>query len=408
MRKWIRKYDVFTKLLSVITAVILWSYFMSIQNPTRTLEYKNISVQLTGIDELYNSYNLKLISGSDAAVDVKVSGASSRLATLTAPQIKVKADLSDGITTPGTYKIPYYVILPESGMTCVSRNPETITVVVDRVDSKEVPVSVEYSKDKSGSYIFEKPEFSTKTVEISGPETELEKVTTARIDIDTDGLTKTLTDNYAYQLFDKDGKAVNTNNISRNVASISVTVPVKQEKTVPLKVSVSPEERAEDVTTTISPQSVDIIGEPETIANVEEILLGAINSNTAEDGDTFDFTIKLPSGVQLKDGQPTRATVTIAFKDTAKETFHVTDIKLEDVKRDPNAQITLETESLDVTVGGPKRLLDSIQDGDLFAVVELASQDLSDGQHTIGATITSPNGTTVIGTYSVTIQITRS
>ena len=30
-----------------------------------------------------------------------------------------------------------------------------------------------------------------------------------------------------------------------------------------------------------------------------------------------------------------------------------------------------------------------------------------DGQHTIGATISSPDGSTVIGTYSVTVRITR-
>ena len=87
MKNWIVKHDIFTKLLSVIAAVILWSYFMGIQNPTRTLEYKNISVQLTGVDELYNSYNLKLVSGADATVDVRVSGSSSRLATLTVSQI---------------------------------------------------------------------------------------------------------------------------------------------------------------------------------------------------------------------------------------------------------------------------------------------------------------------------------
>ena len=58
MRKWIVQHDVLTKLLSVVAAFILWSYFMGSQNPSRTLEYKDISVQLTGVDQLYNNYKM--------------------------------------------------------------------------------------------------------------------------------------------------------------------------------------------------------------------------------------------------------------------------------------------------------------------------------------------------------------
>lgn len=407
MKNWIVKHDIFTKLLSIIAAVILWSYFMGIQNPTRTLEYKNLSVQLTGVDELYNSYNLKLISGADATVDVKVSGSSNRLATLTVSQIKVKADLTDTITAPGTYEIPYHVILPESGMTCVGRTPETITITVDRIESKTVPVTVKYSNDAPDGYVFEEASLSTESVEITGPETELDKVSSAVINISTKKLKQTLTDNYSYKLVDKNGDAVDSNNISRNVASITVTIPVKQVKKVPLQVTFSPEDAGTDVTATISPKEVEIIGDPATVKDIDSITLGAINVNTAENGDTYDFDISVPTGVSLNAGQPTTATVTVSINDAATKKFTITDISLDDIKKDDTAEVTLETESLEVTLSGSQKLLDSIDADDISAVAEIASQDLSDGQHTIGATISSPDGSTVIGTYSVTVRITR-
>lgn len=380
---------------------------MSIENPTRTLEYKNISVQLTGVDDLDNSYNLKLISGADATVDVKVSGSSSRLATLTASQIKVKADLSDTITAPGTYEIPYHVILPESGMTCVGRTPETITVIVDRMESKTVPVIVQYSNDAPSGYVFEEASLSTDSVEITGPETELDKISSAVVHINTKDLTQTLTDNYSYQLVDDNGDAVDSNNISRSVASITVTIPVKQVKTVPLSVTFSPEDASNDVTATISPKEVEIIGDPATVEGVDSIPLGAINVNTAENGDTYEFDISVPTGVSLNAGQPTSATVTISINDAATKSFTITDISLNDIKPDDTAEVVLETQSLEVVLSGSQRLLDSIDVEDISAVAEIASQDLSDGQHTIGATISSPDGSTVIGTYSVTVRITR-
>ena len=407
MKNWFEKHDIFTRLLSVLAAIVLWGYFMGIQNPTRTLEYKDISVQLTGVDELYNSYNLKIISGADATVDVRVSGSSSRLATLTISQIKVKADVSESITAPGVYEIAYHVILPESGMTCVGRSPETISVTVDRVETKTVPVSVNLSDDAADGYVFEQPTLSVESVEISGPETELDKVTSAVVNVDTSDLKDTLTDNYTYKLVDKNGKAVDTTNISRSVASVSVTIPVKQVKSVPLKVTIAPEDAEADISTTISPMSVEIIGDPATVSGIDSIVLGAINANTAEDGDTFDFDISVPTGVKLNDGQPTTATVTVSVASDAHETFEITDISLNDIKEDENAKVTLETETLQVTLSGTRKQLASVDASDISAVAEIASADLSDGQHTIGATIRSPDNTTVIGTYSVTVRITR-
>ena len=251
MRKWITQHDVLTKLLSIVAAFILWSYFMGAQNPKRTLEYKDIAVQLTGVDQLYNNYNLKIIEGADATVDVKVSGSTNRLATLTASQIKVQADVSESITAPGTYQLPYTVILPESGMTCESRTPDSITVKVDEMETKKVPVSVNLSKSASKNYIFDDPQLSAETVKISGPATVVDQVSTAVIDLDTSGVEKTLTDNYSYKLVDDNGKQVDTTNISRDIASITVTLPVKEIKSVPLEVTVSPERLLE-----IRPQSM--------------------------------------------------------------------------------------------------------------------------------------------------------
>ncbi len=407
MKEWIERHDIITKILSVIAAVILWCYFVSVQNPVRTLEYKNISVQLTGVDELNNSYNLQVISGADETVDVKVSASSTRLASLTASQIEVKADVSESITAAGTYEVSYEVILPESGMTCVSRSPDTITVTVDRVETKTVPVSVSYSDDAPNGYIYEDAELAVDTVEITGPESELNEVSSAIIEVDTDGLTSTLTDNFAYKLVDSKGNVLDTTNISRSVSSIGVTVPVKRIKTVPLEVTLTSTDEETDVTTVIAPSSVQIVGDPDTVEAIDSIVVGAINASTVSNGDTFDFTINAPTGVELADGEAAIATVTISIDDTSQATYTTTDISLNDTDVDETATVTLETTSLEVTLSGSQTLLDTVSTSDISAVAEIASADLSDGRHTIGATISSPDGTTVIGTYSVTISIER-
>lgn len=407
MSNWFTKHDILTKLLSVMAAIILWSYFMSVQNPTRTVEYRDIAVQLTGVDQLYNSYNLKVVEGADTTVNVKVSASTSRLATLTASQIKVQVNLSDSISAPGTYEIPYNVILPESGMTCVNRSPETITLSVDEIETKIVPVSVELSDDAPKGYRYGTPKLSVDSVKISGPATILEEVSKAVVSIDTDGVKEAISNNYSYKLVNDSNKAVDTTNISRDVASVTVTVPVYQIKSVPLEVTVSPEDAADSISTSISPKTVEIVGEPDAVETVKSINLGAININDVENGGTYDFDIHLPIGISLTDGQPTTATVTVSTQEDITKEYTVTDIRLNDTNEDPDAKVSLETNSLKVTLTGKEKLLNSISTDDIFGVAELSSADLSEGQHTIGVSISSPDGSTVSGNYSVVIRIIR-
>ena len=407
MKKWLEKHDIFTMLLSILAALILWNYIMSVQNPTRTLEYRDIPVQLTGVEDLNNSYNLQVISGADTTVSVRVSGSSSRLATLTASQIKVRADVSEIITAPGTYELSYLVVLPESGMTCVKRNPDTVTVTVDRVETKSVPVTVQLTDSAPDGYLYDDAIPNTETIRITGPESELDQVSTALVTVDSANLKETTAGTYFYSLVDQDGKDVDMSNISRSTASVGVTVPVKKIKTVPLEVSLAPEDNGMDITAEISPKEVQIVGDPDTVKNIENISLGAINVNTAANGDTFDFKINAPTGTRLNDGEPTSATVTIAIDDSVTKKFTTSEITLNDTSKDSKAKVELETKSLEVELSGSQSVLDSVKSSDIKVVAELASADLSAGRHTIGATINTPDGVTVSGNYSVNVTITK-
>lgn len=407
MKKWLEKHDIFTMLLSILAALILWNYIMSVQNPTRTLEYRDIPVQLTGVEDLNNSYNLQVISGADTTVSVRVSGASSRLATLTASQIKVRADVSEVITAPGTYELSYLVVLPESGMTCVKRNPDTITVTVDRVTTKTVPVTLQLSDSAPDGYLYDDPVPNTETIRITGPESELDQVSTALVNVNSANLKETTTETYFYSLVDKDGKEVDMSNISRSTASVGVTIPVKKIKTVPLEVSFAPEDSGVDITAEISPKEVQIVGDPDTVENIENIALGAINVNNASNGDTFDFKINAPTGTRLNDGEPTSATVTVTIDDSVKKKFTTSDITLKDTSKDSKAKVKLETGSLEVEVSGAQSVLDTVKASDIKVVAELASDELSAGRHTIGATINTPDGVTVTGNYSVAVTVTK-
>ena len=99
--------------------------------------------------------------------------------------------------------------------------------------------------------------------------------------------------------------------------------------------------------------------------------------------------------------------VTVSVAQDITQKYTITDITLSDDDKDSSATVTLNTQSLDVTLIGPEKLLKKVSTDDIQAVAELSSKELSDCEHTIGVTVSSPDGTTVSGNYSVKITISR-
>ena len=408
MKQWLKKYDLLTLVISFVLAVGLWCYVMNQENPTRSLEYRNINVQLQGADDLYNTYNLSVIEGAESTVDVRVSAQTSRLANLTASQIKVVANLSDSISTSGTYDLAYEVILPESGMTCTESNPSTVSVTVDRIETKTVPVEVEISGESPKEYKIGEPELQTDTVSITGPENELDRVAKAVVELDAKNLKQSISDvSSEYTLVDSNGSSIDMTNISREATRVKVSVPVLRVREVPLTVSLTPEDDIEskNASVKLSSDTVKIQGDPDAVGAITSIEVGSININNAENGDSFTFAITPPTGITLADGQESSVRAVLSMDSTEQRKFEVTNITVNDTAESGAKTVELQTQKLAVTLVGTKKTLDQLDSGQIHVEAQVDSSELTAGKHKVGVTIETPNAVSVSGSYSVEVSI---
>lgn len=121
------------KILSVLLAVILWLYVSNEQNPAMEKNI-NVSLEHTGLGQ-----NYIITGGIPESVRLKVHGSKTQLANLASGDFRAVVNLPEGET--GDVNVPVQVHAPP-GIRVVQVYPETVTVNIDMLMEKVIPVAV--------------------------------------------------------------------------------------------------------------------------------------------------------------------------------------------------------------------------------------------------------------------------
>ena len=61
MKQFMKKHDVWLRLLSIVLAFFLWVIVRDVANPDRNTTIRDVAVTITGEEELQSNYNLSVI-----------------------------------------------------------------------------------------------------------------------------------------------------------------------------------------------------------------------------------------------------------------------------------------------------------------------------------------------------------
>jgi ryanodine receptor 2 len=111
---------------------------MQTDSPEHEEVFSLVSVKIDNVTKLSQESNLSVINGWDSKVDVAVRGRRSDIAAYTSADVIASVDVGNVISN-GVYTLTVNVVLPD-GLQLVSCTPSTISVEVDKVSSKPVPV----------------------------------------------------------------------------------------------------------------------------------------------------------------------------------------------------------------------------------------------------------------------------
>lgn len=404
----------FVAIFSLVVAIVMWLVISVSENPQRTMNLGGVPISINTQGTVVGTLGMEVVSDSHPKnVTVVVNGPSYIVSSLKSSDIIVTASLAN-VTDAGTYELELTAQRNSSktGYTIVSVNPSKITVSFDVVDEKtfDLEFIAKGAEAASGLIIGDISVSNSlyNTITIKGPRTEMSKIATVAA---VAKVNKTLTETDVYSanivLYDENGQEMDSSLFDLSFDKVDVVVPVLREKRVNISVTASNTGVINYLNYSLSQYSVIIRGEPEeidaiTVAPVATIDFSKITSDgIGADGKyVLPVTLDLPSTVEIREVED--LSMTIYLGGHATKTLKVKKLATKDLAEGLSA--TFSSETVSVTVCGPKNVINAIKADDLTVYANCAGK--SAGAYGLNCTIESTKYPSVWAVGNVTASVT--
>ena len=409
-----KKSRLITMIISLLAAIALWIYVVTVVNPDGNTTLTNVPVTFSGQEALQADQNLIITKGADATVTVDFSGKNSDLKKLEQGQDEVTAvvDVSK-IRTAKDYNMTYTVKLPSSVQDSVisisDRTPSTISFTVENYVSKTVEVKADVTAvEVADGYMLDSTTFDYDTVNVAGPESIVSRITNAQIVMSRTDLDKTVTETMDYNLVDENGDTIDKTGLTLDVEKIETTLNVVKYKEIPLDVAFIDGGGAtsSDVSYEISPATVTLSGDSTVLDGVNKIVLGNIDLSDADNNQVYSYQIIIPNGAKNVSGEA-EATVTIKVKN--KETAVIRATNTTFINVPDGFEAANMTQLVQTKVRASTSDIRQITSSSLRVVADMADYTQA-GTYTVPVTIYIDGypDAGVIGDYTIVASLAKS
>lgn len=399
-----------TLVISLVAAISLWLYVVTVENPEHTATISNIPVTFEGVEELREDQGLIITSGLDATVTLRVTGKRSEVTKLSEDNITLTVDVGR-ISRAQTYTMNYSIEYPSdvkaSSITVDSKLPSSVVLTVESAASKTIDVRGELIGNTAEGYTTEEMSFDYEQIVIQGPAEIVGQVEYALVTLVRENLDKSVTSSLSYTLMNADGEAIESSEITCDVEEIEVTLPVVKFKHVPLNVEFIDGGGATSdnvVINKIEPSTVTISGDASVVDLVNQINLGNIDLSNLVGSGTYEFNILLPNNVKNVSGEET-ATVSVEIRGLQTRQLRISTIEFAQVPEGLTASAI--TQTITVTIRAALEDIDNISSTNVHVIADLSGIGSTIGSYTVPLTVEIygyPNAG-VIGTYNAVITL---
>ncbi|MCM1127420.1 MAG: CdaR family protein [Lachnospiraceae bacterium] len=227
------------KLASVVLAVILWLVVNAVNNPTVPQSYYNVPVTLLHTELITESGQVyEVLDGTDMISRVTVRAPRSIISELKDENIIATADVSD-ISSLDTIAIKLTTDRSSRDISSITGSIDTVKLKIENEKVKSLALKTSTSGQVADGYLIGEVTTDQNLVRITGPESVVDQITKAIVDVSVDGMTGDIVTNAEIRLYNAEDQIISSDRITQNIKSVGVKVSIWQKLSVPVNYSVT-------------------------------------------------------------------------------------------------------------------------------------------------------------------------
>ncbi len=295
-------------------------------------------------------------------------------------------------------------------------SPGTITVMYDRYKEQvfNIENQIKYSTDEN--FYVEQIHFSQNQVNISGPESSINKIARVVVDRDIDSaLSSSMMFSSGFTLYDSNNNVLDTEDmfIEMDTQDVDVQINVlnKQEVTLNYSVLNMPSEFSEN-RIKIEPSTIDIAGALNVISDYRTITLptaidfSLINLEAINNDMIYEMDVPIPMPENVTNvSKVENATVTVNLSGYEEVIVPVDNFTFSNVT--DGKTVTLVEKNTPVTIMVPSEFADDINPDTVYGTIDMAGLTAKNGNTIVPVKIgiSGNNSAWTYGKYSIMVNV---
>lgn len=403
------------KLLSVLSAILLWVIVVSVDDPVRYQDFSNIRVTMLNEDAVTDKDKVYRIEDNSDVINVRVRAAASVLKDLSAEDFTATADMEKNMKFGNLVGIEVSCKNRKIKPSDITKSRENVVLSIEDASSEQFNVVVNQQGKAGTGYMVGSVIPEQNLIQISGPSSLIAKINRVEAVVKANGLTSDQVQICELQIRDNNDDVMDTTYLEYNgkTEGIRVNITILKTKTVPLKVehSGTPADGYSFTGISYKPETLEIAGDESVIGGIREIVIPgeAVNLDGATENmqATVDVNQYLPAGVRLKNEADASLAVVVDIEKKQGKTVRipVSEIGLRNVPKGLEADFG-DFSELELIVMGTSADLQELKEDEIAVSLDLKKYTKA-GTYTAAVEVTLPDKYTVMENVEVKFKLVK-
>jgi len=393
------------KITALILACILWVIAVNIEDPLENRTYHPVQVGFTNMDTL-ERLGLVLLNQEEIenrTVSVRLFANRRLLSQLESSDMRAYVDLSSAIFgqvdwVGESIVAPFSLRLPSTAAANIITDaviPQTVRLEIDRLDTRDFPVSVVKMGDPMAEYISMEPRIEPLSVQITGASTVLDSIVHVRTQVELTDAAEDYTTTVTVSVYDINNVDI-TDRVTLEPTEIEVFVPINRRGQVPIMMPRFVGELPTNHVITnvqIEPAHIDVVGRQEDIEafrgiDLEPIDISGFTSTTIFVQDAREPLLATPLSIQ--NSRPHEVSITVVIEREEVREFIVPIENIEILGELAEDYVIELPEYFELSLIGVMRIMEEIDIDEVSLAISIGA--LEAGTHDVPVLLILPPG----------------